>query len=232
MILLVEDDSTFAEEVSGFFRNNSLDIEIVVSKKEALKKLKIQFYDLCLWGLDLPDCSGVELCKEIRKFYRNPIIIFSTREKEEDIVKALMNGADDYLIKPCSPRILYSKVFSQLRRIEWSKKSKIKYLKTGNLTIDYVHSTIFDYGKELSVKDTEFRLCYILIQNNGCIMPRKLLVEQLWEDRERFVEDNTLSVHISKLRKKLGTYQKKSYIETIKGVGYRWNLPVEKEYDL
>lgn len=232
MILFVEDDNILAGEVKDFFGDSTLDVEIVANGKDALEKLKTQSYDLCLLDLGLPDCSGLELCKEIRKFYRNPIIIFTARENEADIINGLMNGADDYVTKPCSLRILYSRIFSQLRRMKWNKKTEIKYLKSGNLTIDCVHNMIFKQGKELSVKNTEFRLCNILIQNDGRIMPRNLLLEELWETREEFIEDNTLSVHISRLRKKLGTYQKISYIETIKGVGYRWNIPVEKEYDL
>lgn len=96
------------------------------------------------------------------------------------------------------------------------------------MVIDVVHNMIFKKGRELSIKDTEFRLCYMLVRNDGRIMPRELLLERLWDMDEHFIENNTLSVYVSRLRKKLGVYNGVSYIETIKGIGYRWNHLVQR----
>ena len=101
-------------------------------------------------------------------------------------------------------------------------------IRSGDLVIDVVHNMIFKKGRELSIKDTEFRLCYMLVRNDGRIMPRELLLERLWDMDEHFIENNTLSVYVSRLRKKLGVYNGVSYIETIKGIGYRWNHLVQR----
>ena len=159
--------------------------------------------------------------------YRNPIIIFTAYENEEDIVTGLMAGADDYVTKPCSLRVLRSRIFSQLRRKQWSEEIETEIIRSGDLVIDVVHN-IFKKGRELSIKDTEFRLCYMLVRNDGRIMPRELLLERLWDMDEHFIENNTLSVYVSRLRKKLGVYNGVSYIETIKGIGYRWNHLVQR----
>ncbi|MDO4556692.1 MAG: helix-turn-helix domain-containing protein [Lachnospiraceae bacterium] len=89
---------------------------------------------------------------------------------------------------------------------------------------------ILNNGKVLPIGETEFKLCAALSKNDGCIMPRELLLSQIWDKDEKFVENNTLSVHISRLRKKLGLYQNEPYIDTVKGIGYRWNFPVRREY--
>ena len=89
---------------------------------------------------------------------------------------------------------------------------------------------IFRLEKELPVSDTEWKLCAALVENDGRILRREQLLERIWDSRERFIEDNTLSVHMSRLRKKLGLYQNRPYIDTVKGIGYRWNFRVQKIY--
>ena len=113
-------------------------------------------------------------------------------------------------------------------RKQWSEEIETEIIRSGDLVIDVVHNMIFKKGRELSIKDTEFRLCYMLVRNDGRIMPRELLLERLWDMDEHFIENNTLSVYVSRLRKKLGVYNGVSYIETIKGIGYRWNHLVQR----
>ena len=217
-----------SEEISEFLKENDFEVEVVGNGDDALKLLQSRIYDLCILDIGLPDCSGFLLCKKIRQFYRNPIIIFTAYENEEDIVTGLMAGADDYVTKPCSLRVLRSRIFSQLRRKQWSEEIETEIIRSGDLVIDVVHNMIFKKGRELSIKDTEFRLCYMLVRNDGRIMPRELLLERLWDMDEHFIENNTLSVYVSRLRKKLGVYNGVSYIETIKGIGYRWNHLVQR----
>ena len=228
MILFIEDDIMLSEEISEFLKENDFEVEVVGNGDDALKLLQSRIYDLCILDMGLPDCSGFLLCKKIRQFYRNPIIIFTAYENEEDIVTGLMAGADDYVTKPCSLRVLRSRIFSQLRRKQWSEEIETEIIRSGDLVIDVVHNMIFKKGRELSIKDTEFRLCYMLVRNDGRIMPRELLLERLWDMDEHFIENNTLSVYVSRLRKKLGVYNGVSYIETIKGIGYRWNHLVQR----
>ena len=104
MILFIEDDIMLSEEISEFLKENDFEVEVVGNGDDALKLLQSRIYDLCILDIGLPDCSGFLLCKKIRQFYRNPIIIFTAYENEEDIVTGLMAGADDYVTKPCSLR--------------------------------------------------------------------------------------------------------------------------------
>ena len=219
---------TFHSICLEILKENDFEVEVVGNGDDALKLLQSRIYDLCILDIGLPDCSGFLLCKKIRQFYRNPIIIFTAYENEEDIVTGLMAGADDYVTKPCSLRVLRSRIFSQLRRKQWSEEIETEIIRSGDLVIDVVHNMIFKKGRELSIKDTEFRLCYMLVRNDGRIMPRELLLERLWDMDEHFIENNTLSVYVSRLRKKLGVYNGVSYIETIKGIGYRWNHLVQR----
>ena len=230
MILFIEDDLMLVAEVSDFLREHGFSVDVAESGAEALRRIDEASYELCLLDIGLPDCSGFTLCRELRKKYRNPIIILTACDNEDDIVQGLDSGADDYITKPCSLRILLSRIASQLRRKEWFEDKSTQYLQSGDLIIDFSHSMIFRLGYELPVRDTEWKLCAALVENDGRILRREQLLERIWDSRERFIEDNTLSVHMSRLRKKLGLYQNRPYIDTVKGIGYRWNFRVQKIY--
>ncbi|MEE1086181.1 MAG: response regulator transcription factor [Schaedlerella sp.] len=228
-ILLIEDDNILASEIADFLRENNFSITIAHSGKEAFRFLSEQSYDICLLDVGLPDCSGFDLCKKIRLQFFLPIIMVTAFDNEEDIILGLNCGADDYIIKPCSLRILLSRIASQLRRKNWFEKKEVLSLKSGELLIDLKHCMILKNNVCLPVGDIEFKLCAALAQSDGRIMPRDLLLDRIWDTNERFIENNTLSVHISRLRKKLGTFHNEAYIDTVKGIGYRWNFPVKKE---
>ena len=149
MILFIEDDIMLSEEISEFLKENDFEVEVVGNGDDALKLLQSRIYDLCILDIGLPDCSGFLLCKKIRQFYRNPIIIFTAYENEEDIVTGLMAGADDYVTKPCSLRVLRSRIFSQLRRKQWSEEIETEIIRSGDLVIDVVHNMIFKKGRRI-----------------------------------------------------------------------------------
>lgn len=228
-ILLIEDDYAFAKELTIFLKRNNFSVEIAENEKDAIRLIRANCYDICLLDIGLPDCSGFELCKKIRLHYCNPVIMLTAYDSEDDIVNGLQSGADDYVTKPCSLRILHSRISSQLRRKEWFDQQEIQCLISGELKIDLIHRMIFCQGEELIIGDTEFELCIALIKSGGRIMPRELLLDRIWDEKERFVENNTLSVYISRLRKKLGLYCEIPYIDTVKGIGYRWNFEVMRE---
>lgn len=228
-ILLIEDDILLATEIADFLHENNFLTTVAHNKKEALNFLSKNDYDLCLLDIGLPDCSGFDLCKKMRSHFFNPIIMLTAYDDEEDIIRGLECGADDYITKPCSLRILLSRISSQLRRKGWFEQKDLCSLISGELKIDLTHCMISKNNTILSVGDTEFKLCLALAQSDGRIMPRDLLLERIWDTTERFIENNTLSVHISRLRKKLGTFHGETYIDTVKGIGYRWNFPVKRE---
>lgn len=225
-ILLIEDDLILAEEISSFLRDNQYSVDCAENGNKATKLLRSNSYDLCLLDVGLPDCSGFDLCKVFRSFFQNPIVMLTACDSEDDIVTGLAAGADDYITKPCSLRILSSRISSQLRRKKWDEKQVLTSVLSGELFIDLTHRTVSSKGEILAISNIEYELCVALAKSDGQIMPRGLLLEKIWDQREQFIEDNTLSVHISRLRKKLGLYNDKPYIDTIKGIGYRWNFTI------
>lgn len=228
-ILLIEDDSFLAKELSLFLYEKMYQVEVSEEGLPALSLLQDKSYDICLLDIGLPDCSGFELCKMIRSRYNIPIIILTALDNEDEIICGLNCGADDYITKPTSLKVLQSRIEAQIRRSNINNDKVQSQIYTGELVLDMTHQMIYKNMNELVISNTEFNLCTMLVKNDSRIMPRALLLERIWDADERFIEDNTLSVHVSRLRKKLGTYEGRHYIETIKGVGYRWNIPTTGE---
>lgn len=225
-ILLVEDDENLGMELYSFLEDSGYAVDWVKAGKEVLFFLNTKQHDLYLLDIGLPDCSGLDLCKVLRERVQDPIIMLTACDSEDDIVNGLSAGADDYITKPYSLRILHSRIETQLRRRKWDEVREVTSLLTGELVIDLQHHTIARKGELLPISKIEYELCVAMVRSDGQIMPRGLLLDRIWDEREQFIEDNTLTVHISRLRKKLGLYEEKLYIDTIKGIGYRWNFTV------
>lgn len=235
-ILIVEDDKSIRKSLVKLLTLKDyhvLEADSVSSCQEAASKNAV---DLYLLDVYLPDGSGFELCANIRKRSKAVIIFITSCDDEESIIKGLDLGGDDYITKPFRAAELVSRIQANLRRIK-EKSSDLdniifhkdtfyedmtdKYF--GNLIINMSnHQIKTKQGKNLSLTATEFRLLEILIANMGLIVKRQVLLERLWDDKGVFVEDNTLTVVMSRLKSKLGMYEEKPYIETIRGVGYRW----------
>lgn len=228
-ILLVEDDAILAHELSAFLSQNGFRVDNAQAGCEVSLMMNSEAYTLCLLDVGLPDCSGFDLCRSIREKYIIPIIMLTAYDDEEDIVKGLELGADDYVTKPYSLRILLSRIHAQIRRIEKETNVPPNVLKSGDLEIDLEHKTVFLKGHELSISGTEFDLCAALAMSDCRIMPRNKLLESVWDSKGKFVDDNTLSVQVSRLRRKLGLFGDTPYIDTVKGIGYRWNIGVHKD---
>lgn len=225
-ILLIEDDADLANELSAFLMQNDFLVDIAQSGQAAKELLNKSGYTLCLLDVGLPDCSGFDLCKSIRTWSSIPIIMLTAYDEEDDIVKGLECGADDYVTKPYSVRVLFSRISTQMRRFAPVDLSSFRILKSGDLVIDTEHKMIFLNGAELAISATEYELCATLARSDNQIMSRSLLLEKVWDSRGKYVDNNTLSVLISRLRKKLGVFGNTPYIDTVKGIGYRWNIGV------
>ena len=230
-ILLIEDDRTLADELASFLTECGYSVTIAENGAQAAALIKSGRYSLCILDLGLPDCSGLTLCRDFRADFSNPIIILTAYDSDDDIVAGLDAGADDYVTKPCSFKVLSSRIASQLRRRQRSSQTS-RFLRSGELLIDIPHHMVFRNNEALVLGNIEYLLCLALARSDGLIMPRNLLLTKIWDIKEHFIEDNTLSVHMSRLRKKLGLYNGRPYIETIKGIGYRWNIKVtENSYE-
>ena len=224
---MVEDDISLRRELRRGLEETGWAVSEAATAQAARRLCLTESPDLVILDVGLPDGDGFSLCRALREKIPCPILILTGLGSDDDVVLGFQSGADDYVTKPCSLRVLQSRIRALLRRADrWDSTAS---LCSGDLHFDLIHKMIFRGSAELLVSRTEFDLCLALLRQNGRILPREALLAAVWDDRERFISDNTLSVHISRLRKKLGRYQDAAYIETVKGIGYRWNVEVRKE---
>lgn len=223
-ILLVEDDGQIASYLGELLRAEGFDTQIAGSKKEASECLLIQAFDLVLLDVSLPDGNGFSICAEIKKEYEIPVIFLTASGDEYSVVAGLDMGADDYIAKPFRPRELISRIRSVLRRC----KKEQRILSCGDLKVNVSSATVTKGEKELFLSALEYRLLLILLQNKGQILTRNQLLEEIWDASGEYVNDNTLSVYMKRLREKIEENpQSPRLLHTIRGIGYRMEDRVE-----
>lgn len=224
-ILLVEDDGQIASYLGELLRAEGFDTQIAGSKKEASECLLIQAFDLVLLDVSLPDGNGFSICAEIKKEYEIPVIFLTASGDEYSVVAGLDMGADDYIAKPFRPRELISRIRSVLRRC----KKEQRILSCGDLKVNVSSATVTKGEKELFLSALEYRLLLILLQNKGQILTRNQLLEEIWDASGEYVNDNTLSVYMKRLREKIEENpQSPRLLHTIRGIGYRMEDRVEQ----
>ncbi len=171
----------------------------------------------------LPDGNGYDLCKEIRNIQDTPIIFLTACDEEVNIVMGLDIGGDDYMTKPFRVRELISRIKAVLRRRGKNNESK-KVLKFGNLSIHTLEARVYKNGEEVFLTSVEYKLLLILIQNKNTVLSRSQILEKLWDVTYDFVNDNTLTVYIKRLREKVeDDSTDPQHIITVRGLGYKWN---------
>lgn len=216
-ILLVEDDGQIASYLGELLRAEGFDTQIAGSKKEASECLLIQAFDLVLLDVSLPDGNGFSICAEIKKEYEIPVIFLTASGDEYSVVAGLDMGADDYIAKPFRPRELISRIRSVLRRC----KKEQRILSCGDLRVNVSSATVTKGEKELFLSALEYRLLLLLLQNKGQILTRNQLLEEIWDASGEYVNDNTLSVYMKRLREKIEENpQSPRLLHTIRGIGY------------
>lgn len=217
-ILLVEDDGQIASYLGELLRAEGFDTQIAGSKKETGECLLIQAFDLVLLDVSLPDGNGFSICAEIKREYEIPVIFLTASGDEYSVVAGLDMGADDYIAKPFRPRELISRIRSVLRRC----KKEQRILSCGDLKVNVSSATVTKGEKELFLSALEYRLLLILLQNKGQILTRNQLLEEIWDASGEYVNDNTLSVYMKRLREKIEENpQSPRLLHTIRGIGYR-----------
>lgn len=217
-ILLVEDDGQIAAYLGELLRAEGFDTQIAGSKKEAGECLLAQAFDLVLLDVSLPDGNGFSICAEIKKEYEIPVIFLTASGDEYSVVAGLDMGADDYIAKPFRPRELISRIRSVLRRC----KKEQRILSCGDLRVNVSSATVTKGEKELFLSALEYRLLLLLLQNKGQILTRNQLLEEIWDASGEYVNDNTLSVYMKRLREKIEENpQSPRLLHTIRGIGYR-----------
>lgn len=210
-ILLVEDNKSIIKGLEYAFAQNGYSCEYCLSLDEAVRKAPFN-YDAAVLDIMLPDGNGFDLFKKIRRYSDLPVIFLTAVDDEDSVVNGLELGADDYITKPFSTRELIARI----KRVA-NKNSKKNIITVSGVTLDLDKSAVFENGKQLELTALEYKLLSLLMQNVGKVVTRELIFEKMWDVSGNFVNDNTLTVYIKRIRKKLDA----DIIKTVKGLGYQ-----------
>ena len=217
-ILIVEDDEKLRNELQIFLKNNGYEAEVLKEFNNTIQDILELKPDLILLDINLPNADGQYICKEIRKQSEMAIIIVTSRDSEIDELISINYGADHYITKPFNSQILLAKIASLLRRTTQNESNQDK-IDCKEFILNMSKTTIEKDEKEIELTKNEFRILKFLIQNREKIVSREEIMECLWED-ESFIDDNTLTVNVTRLRNKLDEINLKELIETKRGLGY------------
>lgn len=214
---MVEDDRAIVENLREFLAGEGFCVTPASGQREALDILEERHFDIVLLDISLSDGNGFAVCAYVKKNTDTPVIFLTASGDECSVVTGLDMGADDYISKPFRPRELVSRIGACLRR---NGKKQI-LLEAGNVTVDTMKAVVRKDGEEIFLSVLEYRLLLILFQNKGMVLTREKLLEAIWDMAGEFVEDNTLTVYMKRLREKIeDNPARPEIIKTIRGMGY------------
>lgn len=217
-VLLVEDDPDIVENLTAYLGEEGFLVKASAGQKEALELLEEERFDLVLLDVTLAQGNGYSTCTAIKAKYELPVIFLTALGDEFSVVTGLDMGADDYISKPFRPRELVSRMRSVLRRT--GRKGEITEI--GELRIDLLKGVVTRKGEELFLSALEYRLFLVFLNHRGRILTRMQLLEEIWDIAGEYVNDNTLTVYIKRLRDKIeNDPQKPEIIKTVRGMGYK-----------
>ncbi len=225
-LLLLEDDPSLIDGLQYALAKNGFAVEVARSVKEAGVYLSGRTYDLLLLDVALPDGSGFEVCGRLRQQgSRVPIIFLTAADEEVNVIRGLDMGGDDYMTKPFKLGELCSRIKALLRRSgRLGLDGSDSVLESGNVRIDLLGSRVTLLGEPVELTGVEYRLLCLLVRNTGRVVSRSLILDNLWDGTGDYVDDNTLSVYIRRLREKLeGDPSHPERLVTVRGFGYQWN---------
>ncbi len=214
-LLLVEDNNAIIMGLDFLFKEEGYNFDVAKTCNEADKLITKNKYDIVLLDVFLPDGNGFEICKKIKKEFNTPVIFLTAKDEEKDIVYGFDIGADDYVIKPFRNRELISRINNVLRR-----NNKGKQIKYKDITIDVDSGRVYKNEQEVLLTKLEYTILLCLFQNQNILISREKLLNDIWDAAGNFVEDNTLTVYIKRIREKIGD-SNGNIIKTIRGMGYR-----------
>lgn len=217
-ILIVEDDEKLSKELEKFLSQNGYEASRITNFENVINDILNSKCNMVLLDINLPGNNGEYICKEVRKTSDVPIVMITSVDSELDELISLNYGADDYITKPFNLQILLAKIATILKRTSSNNKDQTK-INCENFILNLSKSTIEKDGKEIELTKNEFKILYYLVQNRGKIVSREELMNYLW-DSEMFVDDNTLTVNITRIRNKLEEVNLKDILETRRGQGY------------
>ncbi len=218
-VLIVEDDIYLQKGLKEILNKEGFKVIACSDGSEACKKINTDI-SLVILDIMLPDDEGISICKNIRENYDIPIIFLTARDNEIDIVRGLDAGGDDYITKPFRIREVLSRIRANLRRYEKGKADSLS-LSFADITLNPVRRTARIADSDLLLTPIEFQLLQCLIQSKNQGLTRNQLLESIWDAGGAFIENNTLSVHIYRLREKLAISKSITNVKTVRGVGYQ-----------
>ena len=215
-ILLIEDNEAIIMGLKYSLEQEGFQVISAKTAKESKEKLDNKSIDIVLLDVSLPDGNGFEICKEIKEKNDIPVIFLTAQDEETSVVLGLDLGADDYIVKPFRTRELISRIKSVLRR--YGKKEENNIIQYKNIKIDTISAKVYKNNKEIIFTSLEYRILLMLFTNQNKLITREQLLEKIWDIAGNFVNDNTLTVYIKRIREKL---EDDSIIKTVRGLGYR-----------
>lgn len=217
-ILLVEDDQDIIDNLTAFLKKEGFDVDAATGQKAALDRLDSVSYDILLVDISLKDGNGFSLCSAVKSNFNIPVIFLTASDDEYSVVAGFDVGADDYVTKPFRPRELVSRIKNVLRRT-YRLGTTIEYK---GITIDTEKGVVTKGGRSLFLSALEYRLLLLFFSNKGVVLSRNKLLEEIWDVAGEFVNNNTLSVYIKRLREKIeDDPQNPEIIRTVRGLGYK-----------
>lgn len=218
-LLLVEDDKSITENLTSFLRGEGFQVTAAQGQKSAVELLISEHFDLALVDISLADGNGFAVCAAAKAHTDTPVIFLTASGDEYSVVTGLDMGADDYISKPFRPRELVSRIKSVLRR---AGKGQTAF-RLKNLTVDIERGQVWKQETEVFLSALEYRLLLVFVNHPGKILSRERLLEEIWDIAGDYVNDNTLTVYIKRLREKIeDDPQNPELIRTVRGLGYKF----------
>lgn len=211
-ILLIEDNEMIIKALKYLLESHEFIVDVATTIKEAKESITSK-YDLIILDVMLPDGNGLDFFKN---YVSIPALVLSAKDEEEDVVKAIDLGVQDYIIKPFRSMELLSRINNIIKR---NKKNTIKEFE--NIKFDMDAYKIYVDNLEVVLTGLELKILFFMLENSGCLVTREMIIDKIWDASGKFVNDNTLSVYIKRIREKL---KNDDLIKTIKGIGYRIDL--------
>jgi DNA-binding response OmpR family regulator len=219
-VFIVEDDPIIVEGLTIALSQEGYDVASFGNVTDAIKEIESEaHYDVCLLDVNLPDGDGFQVCKAIRSRSEVPVIFLTACDDEIHTVLAFEQGADDYIAKPFRIRELIARIKAILRRTRSDQGKEV--INVGGNTVDIMSGKVFRNGEEIFLSAVEYRLLLTFVKSRGQLLTRQQILTAMWDSAGDFVNDNTLTVYVRRLRKKLEEPGDKPVIETVRGVGYR-----------
>ena len=225
-ILLLEDDVSLVDGLEYALKRNGFEVEFVRTKEESMSRLsQIDLYDMLILDVTLPDGTGFEVCEKVRQLGSLvPILFLTASDEEVNVIRGLDSGGDDYVTKPFRLGELCSRIRALLRRNGITSQNNDTFINCGDITIDLLGSRVLLSGRILDLTSAEYRLICLLVRNANRVTTRNIIMNELWDSTGDFVDDNTLSVYVRRLREKIEVNPSNpEHLITVRGFGYKWN---------